>query len=85
MQCIPFTNKRLIIPTYKSQVRHSYFKGELYLTWLFGFVKLSTVLADANISIFAVLMYDTDYILLKEEKLERGLEVLRENNYEVVV
>jgi hypothetical protein len=33
-------------------------------------------LAEAEISLFAVSTYDTDYVLVKEEKLERAARVL---------
>lgn len=34
-------------------------------------------LADANISIFPVATFDTDYIMIREDNLPRTLEVLR--------
>jgi hypothetical protein len=37
---------------------------------------LTTVLAQAQISIFAVSTFDTDYILVKEEQLKNAIEVL---------
>lgn len=44
---------------------------------------LSAVLAQAAISIFALSTFDTDYILVKEEKLPEALEVLESAGYEV--
>ncbi|MFT4302545.1 MAG: ACT domain-containing protein [Desulfovibrio sp.] len=44
---------------------------------------LATVLAQAAISIFALSTFDTDYILVKEEKLAKALEVLELAGYEV--
>jgi len=45
--------------------------------------KISTVLAENKIGIFAVSTYNTDYILVKEENFERALEVLAEQGYEI--
>ncbi len=46
--------------------------------------KLSGILAEHKIGIFAVSTYNTDYILVKEENYERALEVLASEGYTVV-
>ena len=46
--------------------------------------KLSGILADHKIGIFAVSTYNTDYILVKEENFERALDVLASEGYTVV-
>ena len=46
--------------------------------------KLSGILADNRIGIFAVSTYNTDYILVKEENFERALEALASRGYTVV-
>ena len=46
--------------------------------------KLSGILADHKIGIFAVSTYNTDYILVKEENYERALTVLASEGYTVV-
>ena len=46
--------------------------------------KLSGILAEHNIGIFAVSTYNTDYILVKEENFERSLEVLIAEGYTVI-
>lgn len=46
--------------------------------------KISTLLAQAEISIFAISTYNTDYILLKEDKLEEAIEVLKKNGYKFI-
>lgn len=46
--------------------------------------KISTLLADNGISIFAISTYNTDYVLIKEENYQRGLDVLRAAGYEIV-
>lgn len=42
---------------------------------------IAEVLASAEISIFAVSTFDTDYILLKSEKLQRAQQVLQRAGY----
>ena len=45
--------------------------------------KISGILADNKIGIFAVSTYNTDYILVKRENFERALEVLGKAGYEI--
>lgn len=45
--------------------------------------KLSTILAENGIGIFAVSTYNTDYILVKAENFERAMAVLVAAGYEV--
>jgi len=46
--------------------------------------KLSGILAEHKIGIFAVSTYNTDYILVKEENFERALYALNSEGYSVV-
>lgn len=46
--------------------------------------KLSALLAENGIGLFAVSTYNTDYILVKAEHLDRALAVLTAAGYEVV-
>ena len=46
--------------------------------------KLSGILAEHKIGIFAVSTYNTDYILVKEENFERALKVLALEGYVIV-
>jgi len=46
--------------------------------------KLSGILAEHKIGIFAVSTYNTDYILVKKENYERALTVLASEGYIVV-
>ena len=46
--------------------------------------KISTLMANNNISIFAISTYDTDYILIKEESIDKAIELLINNNYNVI-
>lgn len=47
--------------------------------------KISTLLAENRIGIFAVSTYNTDYILTKKENFETALEIMRDNGYSVRV
>ncbi len=46
--------------------------------------KLTGILAEHKIGVFAVSTYNTDYILVKEETYERALTVLASEGYTVV-
>lgn len=46
--------------------------------------KLSAILAENQIGIFAVSTYNTDYILVKEENYEKALRLLADAGYIVV-
>ena len=46
--------------------------------------KLSGILAEHKIGIFAVSTYNTDYVLVKEENFEKALNVLAEEGYTIV-
>ena len=42
---------------------------------------VSKILADAQISIFVISTYNTDYILVKKDKLENAIQALQQNGY----
>jgi len=44
---------------------------------------LTAPLATGKISVFAVSTYDTDYLLVKDEQLEKAVQALREDGYEI--
>ena len=46
--------------------------------------KLSGILAENNIGIFAISTFNTDYILVKKENFHRALTVLAEAGYTVL-
>ena len=46
--------------------------------------KISTVLADKGIGIFAVSTYNTDYILVKGEELDKAINVLKNEGYSCI-
>ncbi len=43
--------------------------------------KITTILAENNVGIFVVSTYNTDYILVKEDKIDLTKRCLEENNY----
>ena len=46
--------------------------------------KISAILAEEKIGIFAVSTYNTDYILVKKENFERAIAALKDAGYEIV-
>ncbi len=59
-------------------------RGTLDLALIGILSKLTGVLANHKIGIFAVSTYNTDYILVKEENFERALTALSGEGYNVV-
>ena len=47
--------------------------------------RISKILADHGIGIFAVSTFDTDYILTKEENFEKALAALAQEGYRISV
>lgn len=56
-------------------------EGELDFSLIGILSKLSGVLAEHGISIFAVSTYNTDYILVKADQIDHAIAVLQENGY----
>jgi hypothetical protein len=46
---------------------------------------ISTILKDKKISIFSISTYDTDYILVKQDKLDIGIKALRDKEYKISI
>ena len=46
--------------------------------------KISTLLANENISIFALSTFNTDYILLYKQHLPLAIETLEKNGYQIM-
>ena len=59
-------------------------EGQLDFSLVGVLAKLSGVLAENNIGIFAVSTFNTDYILVKEENFARALRALAAAGYTVV-
>ena len=47
--------------------------------------KLSAILAENGIGIFAISTFNTDYILVKAENIEKALKALSDAGYDVVL
>ena len=46
--------------------------------------KIATILAEHAISIFAVSTYNTDYVFIKGDNYQRGLEILQAAGYTIL-
>lgn len=58
-------------------------QGELDFSLIGILSKISTILAENQIGIFAVSTYNTDYILVKEENFEKAMRALGEAGHEI--
>lgn len=47
-------------------------------------LKIAVLLENHEVSIFAVSTYNTDYVLIKRENYQRGLEILEAAGYKIV-
>jgi len=45
---------------------------------------ITAVLADENISVFVTSTYNTDYIMIKKENINKAIKVLLLNKYDVI-
>jgi len=59
-------------------------QGVLDFSFIGILSKISTILAENQIGIFAVSTYNTDYILVKENNFVRALELLEAEGYTIV-
>jgi len=46
--------------------------------------KIATLLAQEEISIFALSTFDTDFILIKSNKIEQAINVLKNKQYKII-
>lgn len=58
-------------------------QGELDFGLIGILARLSAVLAEKKIGIFAVSTYNTDYIFVKQENFDRALDALAEAGYTI--
>ena len=56
-------------------------RGELDFSLIGILSRISGILAENRIGIFAVSTYNTDYILIKKESFAQAMKVLREQGY----
>ena len=84
--------KSLVCPTDQvpdiTLARDDYWKafricGELDFSLIGILAKISKILAENSIGIFAISTYNTDYILTKEKNFEKALKVLADAGYEM--
>ena len=59
-------------------------QGVLDFTLIGILSKLTGILAEQGIGIFAVSTYNTDYILVKDENFDRAMDALKQAGYTVV-
>lgn len=59
-------------------------QGELDFSLIGILSKISGILAENHIGIFAVSTYNTDYILVKDENYERAMKALEDAGYTVL-
>ncbi|MBQ4089573.1 MAG: ACT domain-containing protein [Clostridia bacterium] len=45
--------------------------------------RITSILAEAGISVFCVSTYDTDYVLIKSEAFPKAISTLADNGYEI--
>lgn len=59
-------------------------KGPLDFSLVGILAHISSVLAEAGVSLFAVSTYETDYVLIKEENATRAIEALKAKGHTVI-
>jgi len=59
-------------------------KGPLDFSEIGILASLSTILADAGISIFALSTFDTDYIMVKTPDFENAIEALTSAGHQII-
>ena len=59
--------------------------GALVFSLVGILARISSVLAENGISIFAVSTYDTDYILVKGERFDEALRALTQAGYDIAL
>ena len=57
--------------------------GTIHFSVVGVIASLTTPLAEAGISVFAISTFDTDYLLVKAEDLERAVDVLRRRGHTI--
>ncbi|MBQ4362804.1 MAG: ACT domain-containing protein [Oscillospiraceae bacterium] len=59
-------------------------QGMLDFTLTGILAKIAEILAEEKISIFAISTFNTDYVLVRDENLDRALKALSDNGYDIV-
>lgn len=77
-----------LIPKNASECDHGWkafrIQGILDFSLIGILSRISTLLADNKIGIFAVSTFNTDYILTKKENFEKAILTLEENGYVII-
>lgn len=58
-------------------------QGTLDFSLIGILTKISGILAENKIGIFAISTYNTDYVLMKQEHFSRGMEALEHQGYQI--
>lgn len=58
-------------------------KGTLDFSLVGILARISSILAEGGIGIFAVSTYNTDYVLTRSDDFERALQLLSDSGYEI--
>lgn len=73
------------VPENAAKVEHGWsmfrIEGQLDFALVGILARITGLLAEAEISVFAVSTFDTDYILVKTASLPAAREIFRENGY----
>lgn len=76
-----------IVPANATAIEHGWrmmkIEGVLDFSLLGIIARIAGLLADAGVSVFVVSTFNTDYILVREEKLSTALQSLRDGGYDV--
>ena len=59
-------------------------EGTLDFSLIGILARISTLLAESGIGIFAVSTYNTDYVFVKEENFPSALSVMENNGYSII-
>lgn len=72
-------------PTRKDGWRSLVIDGQLDFSMVGILAELSGVLAEVGVSLFVISTYDTDYLLVQSDDLDRAIVALRESGHRVTI
>jgi hypothetical protein len=59
-------------------------EGPLDFSLIGIIAKISSLLAEAGISLFVISTFDTDYLLVKGTSIQRAIDILTRSDYEIM-
>jgi hypothetical protein len=59
-------------------------KGPLSLSLTGIIAEISSVLAKSNIPVFTISTYETDYLLVKNDNLDKAIAAFKNNGYQII-